>query len=134
MDLININEFFKKEFPIGFTISENCKIINLYMYYYYPEEKRDLNIIIEVCLNNKNTLYNIDWYIINDYTNITLNKILKVAKDFKRVISKEEYPTKINNSTKYKIYHIVKAWISYNNYLINLNKLNKTEETDNILF
>ena len=30
MDLISINEFFKKEFPTGFIISENCKIINLY--------------------------------------------------------------------------------------------------------
>ena len=89
---------------------------------------------MEVCLNNKNILYNIDWYIVKDYTNIILNKILKVAKDFKGIIAKEEYSTKINNSTKYKIYNIIKAWINYNNYLVNLNKLSSIKETDDILF
>lgn len=132
--LLNINEFFKTEFPKGFTISENCKIVSLYNYYYYPEEKREINIIMEVCLNNKNTLYNIDWYIVKEYTDIKLNKILKVYKDFKGVVLVDEYSTKINDSTKYKIYHIVKAWLYYNNYLINLNKLGKIKETDNVLF
>lgn len=127
-----IKSFFKKEFKDGYFINPNCKIIDIYSYYTdflgYETEK----FVITINLHGTNKKYEFD----DDSEKLTLHSIKKITKVGKRFIYEKEWnETKINKSSKFKIYNIVKAWKNYNKYLKNIENLkNENIKEEDILF
>lgn len=122
---MKLRVFFKKEFKDGYFINPNCKIIDIYNYYSYYLGYETERFVITINLHGENIKYDFD----DNNENFKLYRIKKMEKRGKRFFYDTEFSeTKINKSSKFKIYNIIKAWKNYNKYLKNIENL----KTDNI--
>lgn len=129
---MKLRVFFKKEFKDGYFINPNCKIIDIYSYYHFFCGYERERFVITINLHGTNRKYEFD----DDNERLTLYLIKKITKIGKRFSYEKEWnETKINKSSKFKIYNIVKAWKNYNKYLKNLENLkNENIKEEDILF
>jgi hypothetical protein len=129
---MKLRVFFKKEFKDGYFINPNCKITDIYNYYHFFGGYERESFIITINLHGTNIKYGFDI----DNRELRLYKIKEITKIGKRFSYNKEFDeTKINKSSKFKIYTIVKAWKNYNNYLKNIEDLKTINiKEEDILF
>ena len=129
---MKLRVFFKKEFKDGYLINPNCKIIDIYNYYCYYLGHETERFIVTINLHGENIKYDFD----DDSEELRLYKIKEITKVGKSFSYKKEWnETKINKSSTFKIYNIIRAWKNYNKYLKNLENLkNNNIKEEDILF